>query len=66
MKQRIQSIIADVVYSLFIFGAVFIGLRIEGFLTWSWWIVTLPITTAVIVLIVWFYLIYREEREHYG
>lgn len=34
-------------------GAVFVPLKLFGVIDWSWWMVTLPFSVALAVLIVW-------------
>ncbi len=43
-------------------GILFIGLKLTGHITWSWWLVTLPLwggfALMVVILLVYFLLAY--------
>ncbi|MGV1835217.1 hypothetical protein ACQZ6C_10685 [Rhizobium rhizogenes] len=36
-----------------LFGLLFVGLKLTGYLTWSWWLVLLPFWIGVPLVILW-------------
>jgi hypothetical protein len=50
---------------LSLLALLFIGLKLTGYINWSWWLVTLPLWGGLIVtfIIVWAVLVYREARK---
>jgi len=51
---------------LTLLGVLFIGLKLTGYITWSWWLVTLPLWggLAVISLITMILLIVLAASAH--
>lgn len=36
---------------LFLLGLLFVGLKLSGHITWSWWLVTMPFWVGIAMLI---------------
>ena len=61
------------IHTLTICGVVFVGLKLTGYLMWSWWLVLLPLySPLVVVTLMIFYGIafrfaaYLVRRDWYG
>jgi len=47
------SLRGAIVRILGLLGALFVGLKLAGFITWSWWWVTFPLSAALAILLVY-------------
>lgn len=47
------------------FVIMFISLRITDVITWSWWIVTMPITIPFIMMILFSWVINVQQKARY-
>ena len=39
-------------FTLPLLGTLFVGLKLTGFITWSWWLVTLPFWGGFVLIVV--------------
>jgi len=62
----LAKMLAPLVYLLALLGAVFIGIKLGGYINWSWWLVTAPWSAVAITIVITFIALYRREYENFS